>query len=35
MDNITLSLEQEISFNKYVEGNNIFITGPGGLASPL
>jgi ATP-dependent DNA helicase PIF1 len=30
MDNITLSLEQEISFNKYVEGNNIFITGPGG-----
>jgi ATP-dependent DNA helicase PIF1 len=27
---ITLSLEQEISFNKYVEGNNIFITGPGG-----
>jgi len=25
-----LSKEQQIAFNKYVEGNNIFITGPGG-----
>jgi len=25
-----LSLEQDIAFNKYVEGHNIFITGPGG-----
>jgi len=25
-----LSLEQQLSFNKYIQGNNIFITGPGG-----
>ena len=25
-----LSLEQRIAFDKYVQGNNIFITGPGG-----
>lgn len=25
-----LSKEQQIAFNKYVQGNNIFITGPGG-----
>jgi len=25
-----LSVEQEIAFNKYVQGHNIFITGPGG-----
>jgi len=25
-----LSLEQQLSFNKYVQGQNIFITGPGG-----
>ena len=25
-----LSFEQELSFNKYIQGNNIFITGPGG-----
>jgi ATP-dependent DNA helicase PIF1 len=25
-----LSEEQQLAFNKYVEGNNIFITGPGG-----
>lgn len=25
-----LSQEQQLAFNKYVEGNNIFITGPGG-----
>lgn len=25
-----LSIEQQIIFNKYVQGNNIFITGPGG-----
>ena len=27
---ITLSTEQELAFNKYIEGKNIFITGPGG-----
>jgi ATP-dependent DNA helicase PIF1 len=26
-----LSREQQIAFDKYVEGNNIFITGPGGV----
>ena len=25
-----LSFEQELAFNKYIQGNNIFITGPGG-----
>ncbi len=25
-----LSKEQQIAYNKYVQGNNIFITGPGG-----
>ena len=25
-----LSKEQELAFNKYVSGQNIFITGPGG-----
>ena len=25
-----LSLEKRIAFDKYVQGNNIFITGPGG-----
>ena len=27
---ITLSHEQELAFNKYIERKNIFITGPGG-----
>ena len=26
----TLAPEQEIVFNKYIRGENIFITGPGG-----
>ena len=25
-----LSIEQKIAFDKYIEGHNIFITGPGG-----
>lgn len=25
-----LSVEQQLAYNKYIEGNNIFITGPGG-----
>ena len=25
-----LSIEQQISFDKYIQGHNIFITGPGG-----
>jgi len=25
-----LSREQQIAFDKYIQGNNIFITGPGG-----
>ena len=25
-----LSKEQQIAYNKYVQGHNIFITGPGG-----
>ena len=24
------SLEQQLAYNKYIEGKNIFITGPGG-----
>lgn len=30
MNIMKLSKEQQIAFNKYVHGNNIFITGPGG-----
>jgi DNA replication protein DnaC len=30
MNIMELSKEQQIAFNKYVHGNNIFITGPGG-----
>ena len=25
-----LSIEQQLAFDKYVQGHNIFITGPGG-----
>jgi ATP-dependent DNA helicase PIF1 len=36
MDNsIDFSNEQQIAFNKYIEGKNIFITGPGGTGKSL
>jgi DNA replication protein DnaC len=36
MDNsIEFSNEQQIAFNKYIEGKNIFITGPGGTGKSL
>ena len=30
-----LSFEQQLAFNKYVEGHNIFITGPGGTGKSV
>ena len=29
-ENITFSQEQQLAYNKYIQGDNIFITGPGG-----
>jgi len=30
-----LTVEQNVAFNKYIEGNNIFITGPGGTGKSM
>ena len=30
-----LSIEQQIAFDKYIKGQNIFITGPGGSGKSL
>ena len=35
MTNYELSEEQVIAFNKYIQGENIFITGPGGTGKSL
>ena len=35
MDNFEYSEEQKIAFNKYIQGENIFITGPGGTGKTM
>ena len=35
MTNYELTEEQVIAFNKYIQGENIFITGPGGTGKSL